>query len=497
MAEIIEWSPEKEIEKGLVCRRQEGIPMYVARFAKMPLRWKGTPAFMMKCLPPGTLILTSNWLQIPIEKLAKSPRNLLGYVFSNSSFEQNEILKVWEEKVTELLKIKLVTNHIIKASPDHPFFTLNGIKPASKLKKGELVPIVENKMNYIAGLVEGDGWISKNRDRVGISSTNLNLLKYVQGIITLFGYKSSLYLKKNKKSYKRYGTKPCYCLEIHGGFKEFLQNLFKNDFSSWIGGFFDAEGCVCTNPKNPFIQLTNSNLNLLENLKLILKEFGIHSRIRKDSRREVWYLIINRARDIIKFKNTINFRHEEKKKKLEKVCYEIIANKEKALDARILLELEDGKEKTSSELRKRIKGTKENIRRNILKLLKDGAIEVKKGKLNEYIVKSRFPKTIDLKWVPIKQVKIIKRKTIVFDFTTTTGNFIANNILVHNCWGGKGPEITTYFYNVPEEEIKDINENVGDWHRRLERFGTEEQKKYDKMFGIYIKGYKLPKIVGD
>ena len=65
------------------------------------------------------------------------------------------------------------------------------------------------------------------------------------------------------------------------------------------------------------------------------------------------------------------------------------------------------------------------------------------------------------------------------------------------CWGGRGPEITTIFFDVPEEELRDINENTGDWHRRLERFGTEEQKRYDKMFGIYIKGHKLPKIVGD
>ena len=63
------------------------------------------------------------------------------------------------------------------------------------------------------------------------------------------------------------------------------------------------------------------------------------------------------------------------------------------------------------------------------------------------------------------------------------------------CWGGKGPEITTYFYNVPEEEIKDINENVGDWNRRLEKFGTEEQKIENRKYGIYLKGFKLPRII--
>ena len=48
VAEITKWSPEKEIAKGLACRRQEGLPMYVARFAGRPLTFDGRPAFMMK-----------------------------------------------------------------------------------------------------------------------------------------------------------------------------------------------------------------------------------------------------------------------------------------------------------------------------------------------------------------------------------------------------------------------------------------------------------------
>jgi len=65
------------------------------------------------------------------------------------------------------------------------------------------------------------------------------------------------------------------------------------------------------------------------------------------------------------------------------------------------------------------------------------------------------------------------------------------------CWGGKGPEITTVFTHVPKEEIKDIEEDIGDWARRIKKFGTPEQIRENEEYGIYIAGYRLPRIVRD
>ena len=64
------------------------------------------------------------------------------------------------------------------------------------------------------------------------------------------------------------------------------------------------------------------------------------------------------------------------------------------------------------------------------------------------------------------------------------------------CWGGRGPEFSRYFKNVPEEDFKLIEESVGDWRKLLEKYAPE--KLYEaKKYGIYIPGFKLPKIRGD
>ena len=45
----------------------------------------------------------------------------------------------------------------------------------------------------------------------------------------------------------------------------------KSDILSWLSGFFDAEATVSINPRAYFIQVSNKDLNLLNNIKFLLK----------------------------------------------------------------------------------------------------------------------------------------------------------------------------------------------------------------------------------
>ena len=105
-------------------------------------------------------------------------------------------------------------------------------------------------------------------------------------------------------------------------------------------------------------------------------------------------------------------------------------------------------------------------------------------------------------WNPENVVKFIlacRRQEGIPTFTTRFAGarfkFDSTNAVLAKCWGGKKEEISTYFYKVPEEDLKLIEESVGDWRKLLDKYGTEAQKSEAERYGIYLKGFKLPRII--
>ncbi len=67
-------------------------------------------------------------------------------------------------------------------------------------------------------------------------------------------------------------------------------------------------------------------------------------------------------------------------------------------------------------------------------------------------------------------------------------------IAIAKCWGGRGTIEGTYFFDIPKEDYEMLEENIGDWRKLLEKYGTSEQIREAESYGIYLKGFKLPKI---
>ena len=63
------------------------------------------------------------------------------------------------------------------------------------------------------------------------------------------------------------------------------------------------------------------------------------------------------------------------------------------------------------------------------------------------------------------------------------------------CWAGRGEtENSELFTEVTKDDTELIERNTGDWRLLLNKYGTKDEIKEAEKYGIYIKGYRLPKI---
>ena len=72
--------------------------------------------------------------------------------------------------------------------------------------------------------------------------------------------------------------------------------------------------------------------------------------------------------------------------------------------------------------------------------------------------------------------------------------FDSSRAVLSKCWGGSGPEISRYFYKVPEKDVELIEESTGDWRKLLSKYSPQSLPEAEK-YGIYIKGFKLPRFI--
>jgi len=100
---------------------------------------------------------------------------------------------------------------------------------------------------------------------------------------------------------------------------------------------------------------------------------------------------------------------------------------------------------------------------------------------------------VHLKWTPKNVIKFIKycRKTLGIPMFKTRYNYRRpwgkNNVLAV-CWGGKIDIPSIVFENVPEEDLKLIEDTIGEWKYLLIKYGTvSDIKEVLKEKGVYLK----------
>ncbi|MFH1682353.1 MAG: DNA topoisomerase VI subunit B, partial [Candidatus Woesearchaeota archaeon] len=316
------------------------------------------------------------------------------------------------------------------------------------------LPEIDEDLLYILGLLESDGYISKK----GIVFVNLdsNLHQsFKQKTESLFGIE----IKKYKHN-SYFCNKTAYHLLT--SLKKEKTSLPNHLIIAWLKGFVDGDGWVnlskreigiatAEKEKAQLVQTLLLRLNILSSIKIskIPKTFGKIGEREVITKKEKHNIIITGYSNVKKFKDILSFRQTARAEKINKLSFDYeqkdtgeiipIGNLLKLFrEENRLFQHELGLSDTS--IRQIEKGrhniTAKNLSQAILQkeYLGQAAINILK------LINS------DILCDKIVDIKLMPNEEYVYDLTTENGNFVSNNIVMHNCalaYGGEQDKDST------------------------------------------------------
>lgn len=318
--------------------------------------------YLQGCVCAGTKVWTADGRYVNIEEL-KQADGIVG--FKNGQANKEPITWMQEPTEKECVKISFQDREL-RCSIDHPilkrskhshriengggkreFYYSYSFVPAGSLKQGDAICVAQ-KVGifgnetlfdpYLVGLLIGDGSYGFN-ETPKFSNKDSELLNYVEN-----NYETSLsasHVTKSKELYKDLRikgiTKQLALIGIQGQTKtnkrlpSNYMVLTEKDTAALIAGLYDTDGCV-RDTGTLDIVLTQSTVEILEQVKVILKKFGVQStiythkaRIAKDrkDRKDCYNLVINQRKSLLNFAEHIPLKVQSKKDKLKNIVSKI------------------------------------------------------------------------------------------------------------------------------------------------------------------------------
>lgn len=302
------------------------------------------------CITKDTWTLTKEGPR-QVKELIGKPQVLVvdGKEYSTEGFFQTGHKEVFEVITEEGYKFKATSDHKILTNYKfgYKFSKLGTVQEfnldqeVSKLNIGDKVFLNNHQdiewdgegnynEGYILGWLFGDEYFSNDRkDKHGLYfyDKDLDLINYVSSLFTKeiritglnnpYGYLiQSLELEDLKTKFN---------LNSEKIINEFIESASSDFLEGFLSAFFDTDGCVARDE----IRLSQSNFQILQSIQRVLLRFGIKSKIYKRSFnskeiikekeyniKEKFDLIISKSNLII-FKERINFKHNDKRQKLD------------------------------------------------------------------------------------------------------------------------------------------------------------------------------------
>jgi replicative DNA helicase Mcm len=306
------------------------------------------------------------------------------------------------------------------------------------------------KFAYIAGLIASDGHIrySSKHGSVEFYNSNIELIEVYKEILESLNINFSVNIRtpetNSNKCYK--STMNNYVVINYS--KEFAEKLIDfgipagnkskiyalsekimkysdNSIKIFLRGVFDGDGCIRNKPYSIYLSSGIRKNTLL--FQLLLERVGIFSKVTKNTRE--WNCEINSVNECIKFRDLIGSNHPTKKKRLNEL--DLTESKDR-ID--ILPNHQDYFIELKSKYHGKLGGEHYKY---IWNYCKDGVnpsrthlTRINSDLHDEYIAKYLES---DILWDKIVNIELEEAK-YVYDFSMDgTNNFIANNIIMHNC----------------------------------------------------------------
>lgn len=315
--------------------------------------------FAYGCVTKNNKVWTLDGRYINVDQLQRED-GIIGSDYQGIT--RNAIGSLIPPKKKHCLRITLSNNNTIECSLDHPIlkqvihtprvkgsnkrlriFT-EGFEYAERLKVGDRiveergVPVFGQDTvfdPYFIGIMIGDGSYRYNGVPT-FSSQDFELQEYITKRYN--AYVTREYETKKGKQYKEYRIRNiCKKLRevgIYGqvGINKRLpqnyQTLSKADTGELLAGLYDTDGYIGFNKRNSSIVLTQSSVELLKQVQVLLRKFGITSNIQKilpyikEGRKDKkeWYILyIKGIISICNFYNNIPIKIAYKKEALNKI----------------------------------------------------------------------------------------------------------------------------------------------------------------------------------
>ncbi len=501
----------EEVYGLLVIDRQEAtIGVLEGKEIKMLRKYSsGVPGKVRaggQCLAPDTLIMKNNGEIVEIKE-THNPLIILSENFNTEKTEETPIIAKWENN-KELFKITTCYPKFeIRSSKEHTFFvrTEKGIeekiledinegdyllmpekinldleyqkinfeakiKQEGNMKKVNVPQILDEKLAKILGYYLGDG--NHEIDRVTFSEQRKEVAEHYKNLIDgYFKINSSIRFRDSKGYYQiRVGSRIIAQLfksifvekdkTREQGISSIILKSPDSVLSSFLGGFFDAEGYV----SGKRVATGFNNKKLAKQLQFVLLRLGIIASLdeydnRKNpySKKTRYTITIDDIESIKKFKTLVGFSSIEKQDKLEKSIVQrsnrnkirqIVVNGKEV--ARIIRNsgLNTRQFNCPDFFNNKKQLSKELFKKNIL------------DKIENLELKNRLSLFYSSNLIAVKIKKIEPaglHKTV--DIETKNHNFIANGLVVHNS--------AQRFHRVTEGLAKEFFRRVADGMREI------------------------------
>lgn len=315
--------------------------------------------YMLGCVCAGTKVWTLDGRNINIENLKKED-GIIGYsklpvikdnyVIHNNGITRESIGKVIEPVEKDCVKITLSNGNTLMCSTDHPIFVQTkssrrlcsykdgnrrktifneSFVRASQLKVGDRVcecrkiDVFGNSTLFdsrLVGMLIGDGSYGNN-ETPKYSSEDRELLEYVKG-----KYDTSLsatHITKKGNIYEDIRVKGiCSYLKeigIYGQVKQAkrlpsnYQTLTRNATIDLLSGLYDTDGTFYSKGTKSYIGLTQCNIEILKEVQVLWRKFGVICSIRKTNPRlspnrkdrNPWFTLIINGADNLKLASRV------------------------------------------------------------------------------------------------------------------------------------------------------------------------------------------------